>query len=397
MRGLLFDHSLPRLAATRLAGFVTPRAFVAASAPVRLARLPEPEPPGPGWVRCRTLLSGICGSDSKQIFLNGARDNPLTALISFPHVLGHEAVAVREDTGERVVLNPWLSCGPRGVEPACGSCREGNYPACLSFTGGCLPASIHLGNCASAPGTHADGFVAHESQLFAVPDALPSETAVLADPVSVSLHSLLKRPPRPGRPALVYGGGTLGLAAIALLRHLHPDVPVWAVSRPGPRAERARALGAQEVFVGGPDAVVEAVARLCGTRPHVPWSGRSWLQEGPGVVYDTVGSPESVDTALRVIETGGALVVSGVEAPRRFEWTPLYFKEVEMVGSNAFGIEELGGVSRHAFEHYFDLVAKGLDVASLVTHRFPLAEWGRALTTIARRGRTGAIKVLLEP
>ena len=40
----------------------------------------------------RTRLCGICGSDAKQVFLDGALDNPMTALISFPQVLGHEVV-----------------------------------------------------------------------------------------------------------------------------------------------------------------------------------------------------------------------------------------------------------------------------------------------------------------
>jgi len=43
-------------------------------------------------------------------------------------------------------------------------------------------------------------------------------------------------------------------------------------------------------------------------------------------------------------------VISGVEPPGRFEWTPLYFKELHIIGSNAFGIEELRGVRKHAFE-----------------------------------------------
>ena len=59
----------------------------------------------------------------KQILLNGSRDNPLTALVSFPHVLGHEVAGRRADTGQRVVLNPWLSCTPRGIDPPCEPAR----------------------------------------------------------------------------------------------------------------------------------------------------------------------------------------------------------------------------------------------------------------------------------
>jgi hypothetical protein len=71
--------------------------------------------PADDWLVLRTRLCGICGSDYKQIFLNGSMDNPMTALISFPQVLGHEVVGTVERVGpgvrsrkpgDRVVLNP---------------------------------------------------------------------------------------------------------------------------------------------------------------------------------------------------------------------------------------------------------------------------------------------------
>ena len=67
------------------------------------------------------------------------------------------------------------------------------------------------------------------------------------------------------------------------------------------------------------------------------------------------------------------------------------------IGSNAFGVEELRGVRKHAFEHYFDLVGEGLDLTPLITHRFPLSAWDDAIVTIAGVKRTGAVKVLLSP
>jgi threonine dehydrogenase-like Zn-dependent dehydrogenase len=138
------------------------------------------------------------------------------------------------------------------------------------------------------------------------------------------------------------------------------------------------------------------VARRAGATPLVPWSRRGWLQDGPAVVYDTVGSAETVQTSLRLLGTGGTLVVSGVEPPRRFEWTPLYFKELRVVGSNGFGVETVDGVARHAFEHYFGFVAAGLDLTPVITHRFPLERWDEAVLTVKDARRTGAVKVLLE-
>ena len=195
----------------------------------------------------------------------------------------------------------------------------------------------------------------------------------------------------------MYGCGTLGLAAIALLRALYPDVEVWAVSRPGRSAELASKFGAAEVLSPAPDALVERVASLTGATRLTPWSRRAWLQDGPGVVYDMVGTPRTVETALRLVDTGGHVVVAGVEPPGRFEWTPLYFKEAHVTGSNAFGIETVNGVRKHAFEHYFDLVRAGLDLSPLLTHRFPLARWRDAVLTVARHRATGSIKVVLEP
>jgi threonine dehydrogenase-like Zn-dependent dehydrogenase len=146
-----------------------------------------------------------------------------------------------------------------------------------------------------------------------------------------------------------------------------------------------------------PDQLVAQVARRVETTPLKPWSKRDWLQDGPAVVYDTIGSVETVETSLRLLTTGGTLVVSGVEPPRRFEWTPLYFKELRVIGSNGFGVETVGGVAKHAMEHYFDFIRAGLDLTPVITHRFPLARWDEAVLAVKNARRTGAVKVLLEP
>jgi threonine dehydrogenase-like Zn-dependent dehydrogenase len=151
------------------------------------------------------------------------------------------------------------------------------------------------------------------------------------------------------------------------------------------------------VLSSRPDELVAQVAERVGTTPLRPWSNRDWLQDGPAVVYDTIGSTETVETSLRLLATGGTLIVSGVEPPKRFEWTPLYFKELRVIGSNGFGIENVGGVEKHAMEHYFDFIAAGLDLTPVITHRFPLERWDEAVLAVKNARRTGAVKVLLEP
>ncbi|MHB8506902.1 MAG: zinc-dependent alcohol dehydrogenase, partial [Acidimicrobiales bacterium] len=116
------------------------------------------------------------------------------------------------------------------------------------------------------------------------------------------------------------------------------------------------------------------------------------------VVYDTIAKPETFEVGVRVLREHGTLVQTGVHTPGRWEWTPVYFKELTIAGSNAFGVEEVDGVRKHAIAHYLDLTADGrVDLSGMLTHRFPLERWWDALTVLARQERSGAIKVAFEP
>jgi threonine dehydrogenase-like Zn-dependent dehydrogenase len=403
MKALVFRYSLPRLAMTRALATLSPAAFLGPWSSVKLEDIPVPALPGDDWLVLRTVQCGICGSDAKQVFLKGHRDNPMTAVISFPQVLGHEAAGVIESVGpavrqrkpgDRVVLNPWLSCGPRGIDPPCGACANGDYAICERFTEGRLAPGIHAGNCSDVPGGFAERIIAHESQVIPVPEGVSWDAAALADPFSVSLHSVLHWPPSDGGPALVVGCGTLGLMAVAILRHLYPKLFIFAVARYPHQAELARRLGATEVLAERHQAIVEAVASHAGQKPLTPWQGEPWLLRGVDTIYDTVGTPETVAMGLRIASARGKLVVSGVEAPKRFEWTPLYFKEVSVIGSNAFAMETFEGRRLHAMEIYFELLGRGLDVTPIITHRFSLEDYKEAFMALRHKGKSGAVKAM---
>jgi threonine dehydrogenase-like Zn-dependent dehydrogenase len=404
MKALLFQYSLPKLAATRIASAITPSGFFGPWSPMSLADIPEPRLLADDWMVMRTVLCGICGSDAKQAFLKGDRDNPVTALISFPHVLGHEMVGVVEQVGpavhdtkvgDRIVVNPWLSCGPRGIEPKCAACERGDFPLCERFRDGNIAPSIHIGNCSDIAGGFAERVAVHESCAFAIPDGISWETAVLADPFSVQLHAVLHHPPvEIDGPALVFGCGTLGLLTIAILRQLHSTVPIVAIARYPHQVELARKFGAHDVLTEQGDAAVERMAQITSSSLLQPWSGKPWIWRGAGIVYDTVGSPASVELSLRVVSPRAKIVVSGVEAPRRFEWTPLYMKEAQLIGSNAFGTETFEGRRLHAIEVYFELVARGMDVTPIITHRFPLSDYKRAMLALREKSKSGAAKAL---
>src|SRR5215831_10256112 len=199
MKAVSFEMSLPRIAAARIAGLFSPAGFVAPFGPTRLLDLPDPRPWRDDWVVVRPRVTGVCGSDVKEIFLDADIDNPLRALISFPHVLGHEVAATVVDAGPAV-----RSVRVRGL-PLCAYCQQGDYSLCDNFTAGDLAPGMHAGNCRDVPGGYAELMAAHESMCFPLPDAVSDEQAALADPFSVALHAIRKAPPKPGETALVYG------------------------------------------------------------------------------------------------------------------------------------------------------------------------------------------------
>ncbi len=382
------------------------------SMPFGLHHLDDARPIRPDWVVTRPVLTGVCGSDAKLVlgdFNEGDMDNPMSAFCSLPHVPGHEVVAeVVElgpeakglEIGQRVVLNPWLTCAPRGIEPLCPPCQAGNLSQCWSFRTGPIGHGLHIGVVTNAPGGWAELMAAHDSMLLPVPDSIPDKLAVLADPFCVSLHAILKSPPPPNGRALVYGAGALGLSSVAGLRALYPEVEIGVVARFPAQAAMARKFGAAEVFPHEPiEDLIVALADWSGGVLNQPLVGTPVAHPG-GIdrVYDSVGKPETFEVAVRVLADYGGIVYTGVATPGRWEWTPVYFKELTIIGSNAFGVEEIDGVRQHAIAHYLDLVADGrVDLTGMVTHRFELEGWWEAMKALARQGDSGALKVAFEP
>jgi threonine dehydrogenase-like Zn-dependent dehydrogenase len=382
-----------------------------AATPMALQELPDPGFPRPDWTVVRPHLAGICGSDSKMSLLDFGDediDNAMAGLCSFPQVMGHEVVgtvtalgpeARGVEVGQRVVINPWLSCAPRGVSPVCPSCAEGDYSLCWNFTEPPLAPGLHTGLSSDATGGWADLMPAHTQMLVPVPDEMSDEEAVLADPFSVSLHSVVNHPPPPGGKVLVYGVGALGSTAIAALRALHPDVEIAAVARFDAQAALAARFGASVVV--RPDdrmAIIEELARWSGGKLVLGTAGLPMCHPGGiDVVYDTVGKPETLEVGVRLLRARGTLVKSGFHAPGRWEWSPLYFKELNWCGSNAFGLETVEGRRQHAMLHYFDLVRAGrVDIRPMLTHTFRLDQWREALFAIANQAGSGAVKVAFD-
>jgi len=243
MKALLFERKIAKYAAAAVAGRVAPGAGGAVG-PLTLTDIDEPELPADGWVRVRPRLSGICGSDLATI--DGHSSRYFEPIVSFPFVPGHEVVGELDD-GARVALVPILTCVVRGVDPVCSQCAAGRPNRCerIAFPGHThLEPGLQTGFCESTGGGWSIAFVAHESQLVAVPEALSDEEAVLIEPTACAVHAARSIP---SGDAVVIGAGTLGLLTVAALRSRgHVDSILVAAKHPAQR-ELARALGATQV------------------------------------------------------------------------------------------------------------------------------------------------------
>jgi threonine dehydrogenase-like Zn-dependent dehydrogenase len=383
-----------------------------ARVPMQLRDIDDAKPLFDDWVVVKPRLTGICGSDAKQIFddfgIDGS-ESPSAGFFSMPQVLGHEVVGdvvsvgpavSRVSVGQRVVLDPWLGCRPRGIDPICPSCAAGDNTLCDNFAAGRLSPGIHSGTSSDATGGYAEALPAHETMVHVVPDNVPDEVAVLADPFSVSLHGIVRNPPPAGGRALVYGAGSLGSMAIAVLRALYPDVRIAVVAAHAAQADLAKRLGADVVFE--PEPRLELVEALADWSDGVivPAAPKALPMAWPGgidVVYDTISKGETLEVATRVVRSRGTVVQLGMHGPSRWENTPIFHKEIALVGSNAFGIETVEGRRAHAMEHFLRLAAEGrLNVDGVVTHRFGLDEWRTAFATLATQHDTGAVKVAFD-
>ncbi|HEY7105632.1 MAG TPA: alcohol dehydrogenase catalytic domain-containing protein [Acidimicrobiia bacterium] len=376
-----------------------------------LVEVPDPGFPRPDWVITRPRLTGICGSDAKQVFMDFGDmnlDNPMFDFQSLPQVLGHEVVAdvvalgpeaEGVEIGDRVVLNPWLSCVPRGVSPVCPACEVGDLSLCWNFTTPPIAPGIHIGTSKDAPGGYAELMPAHPTMLHRVPDSVSDELAVFADPFAVSLHAVTRHPPPSGGRALVYGSGALGSCAVAILRALYPDVEVGVVARFDSQGELAKSLGASRVFAHEP--VKELIEEAAAWSGGVLRGNHQLPMAYPGgidVVYDTVSKKDSLEASVCLLKARGTLVKAGVHGSTQWEWMPLYFKELNWVGSNAFGFEAVDGVRKHGIAHYLDLADAGrVDLGKMLTHTFPLDDnWRDAFTALATQADSGAIKVAFD-
>jgi threonine dehydrogenase-like Zn-dependent dehydrogenase len=391
-------RSAPRYVAARTVGRRAPGLIAGPLAPLRLVSQRDPEPRGEGWARVKPLLSGICGSDLATI--SGTTSFYFTPLVSMPFVPGHEVVGELLEgcgdleAGQRVVLSSVLACAARGEEPVCANCAAGDFGRCDRVTVGGLRAGLQTGYCADTGGGWSRMMLAHRSQLYPVPEAMSEQSAVLVEPMAAAVHAALRAQVPEGGTVLVIGAGTVGiLTTLAIQRLANPGRVIVAAKHPRQRAA-AKMVGATEVV--RPEHAVKAVRRGDHAVKLTPERGSEFLLGGVDVAIECVGSKSALDLALRTTRAGGRVVLSGIPGGGA-DLTPLWFRELELVGAYTGGTEDVGGERRRTFDVALEIATMAPMLQDLVGAVYPLSRWREALDHALGAGKLGTFKVAFAP
>src|SRR5437016_7134107 len=230
---LQYVRSIPAFAVVKAAGG-RPDVATSALSMLKLGDVPEPPLPARDWVRGLPTLSGICGPDRAAI--SGHISLYLDPLTSYPFVPGHEVVGVVDDGG-RVVVEPALGCVVRGIDPPCPRCAEGRPGLCYNVTEGPIDVGLQTGYCAGTGGGWGELLVAHESQLYEVPEALSDEAAMLTEPLACSIHAALRGAATKDDVVLVAGAGAIGLLTVAAVKLYTPPRQLICIAKYPHQAE----------------------------------------------------------------------------------------------------------------------------------------------------------------
>lgn len=305
---------------------------------ISLRDVPNPEP-GSGEALIRVIRAGICGTD-RQI---------LKGYAGFHGILGHEFVGqvVQCDQsqwlGKRVVGEINLSCGH------CEWCRRGLGRHC---------AHRAVMGIINHPGAFAEFATLPVRNLHEVPESLPDELAVFTEPLAAAAEILEQMTVPAGARAAVLGAGRLGLLVAQVLRHAGAEVTV--IGRNPKKLELARSLG------------LKALASAAALHP------RSFP-----LVVEATSSPQGLETALRIVEPRGTVVMkSTFHQPAQFDTAKLVVDEITLLGSRC-----------GSFQAGLELLKSGaVQVSPLISATFPLEEGVEAFQFLEK---PDCMKVLL--
>jgi len=333
----------------------------------RELRIEEVEKPKvtPGKVLVEVKACGVCMTDLHMYMWEFP--------VKTPVILGHEFSgviaelgdnAVEFEVGDRVAVDPALSCG------VCEACVSGRNNLCerLTAIGGAGDVIVN--------GAFAEYTMVPKEAIGKIPAEISFDEGAFVEPLGCCIHGVDVSSAGIGDVVALIGAGPIGLLLLQLIKLVGAS-QILVVDMKDERLQLAATLGADVVVNPSKE---DPVGRL------------KELTHGKGadVVIEAVGSPVTVKQAVQMVRKGGRVVIFGV-APveSRVDISPFdtYFREIEIVGSYA--------ITREAFWRSISMLRSGrIKIEPLITERFKLSELAKAFDLMEKKE---GLKKLIYP
>lgn len=313
-------------------------------------------------VKIKVEYAGICGTDIHIYYDEFPTTPPIT--------LGHEFSGTIVDIGEEVTRfkigdkvvaeNSWSSC------EICSLCRKGRDTLC--------PERVCIG--VSQNGVFAKYVLYKEHLIHLIPENVDMLSAALTEPMACAVHGVVERSRvNSGDIVIISGPGPIGLFSMQLARSMGAIVIVTGISLDQKRLDIAKKLGADYAV----NIQKEDIKSLINTITN---------NEGADVVLECSGAESAVDQGIDLLKKCGIFTQIGLHGkPINIDFEKICFKELDVYGSLS--------QTNFAYKRTLALLSeKKVNSKALVTHIFPLEEWGKGFKIAEQKE---GLKVVLKP
>jgi len=301
----------------------------------------------------------ICGSDLHAYLGVSKRRIP-------PLVMGHEfsgeiaelgSSVTNIQVGERVVIEPVLSCG------TCQPCRRGRSNICenLQLVG------LHIN------GAFSEYVAVPAKKCHRLPKTVSFEEASLVEPLAVAVHAVNVASVEKNDTISIIGSGAIGLMTLLVAKDRGVRT-IFVLDTLDYRLALAQKLGATTTINVKKENPVQKILK----------SG------GVDTVFEAVGHQETVQQGLAIVKRGGTVVIIGMlEATMQLPMLDVTVKEIKIQGSYGYTSDD--------FQHALHLIAdRKVSVKPLITHMLAFQDIKTGFEILSK-GSENVIKVVLTP
>ena len=283
---------------------------------------------------------GICGSDVHYFHDGRCGDYKVEG----DFMLGHECAGTVVELGEgvenlkvgdRVALEPGITCGQ------CEFCKTGRYNLCPDVQFLATPP---------VQGCYENYIAFPENMCFKLPENISTKEGALVEPLSVGMHAANQGDVKLGDSVVILGAGCIGLVTLLACK-AHGATDITVVDVIPKRLDYAMKLGATRVINGKEVNAVEEMDKLT---------------DGAGVdkVFETAGSPVTIQQTPYMVKNGGTIVLVGISAQEKIEYNFAKIMAKEAKIESVFRY-------RNIYPQAIAAIADGMiDVSGIVTHEF---------------------------